>query len=48
MVTAASEYGSTAHEFVDLDSAVDKIHELIILGIPHLTITRHTDSVPGD
>ena len=47
-VTAASEYGTSHHDFVDLDSAVAKIHELMVLGIPDLSIKRSTCHTASD
>ena len=41
-VTASSEYGPCHHDFVDLDCAVNKMRELMVLGIPDLSIKRST------
>ena len=41
-VTASSEYGTCHHDFVDLDCAVNKMRELMVLGIPDLSIKRST------
>ena len=41
-MTAFSPYGKATHDFVDLDSAIAKIHELVVLGIPELSIKRST------
>ena len=47
-VTAVSPYGEAHHDFVDLDSAIAKIHELVVLGIPELSIKRSTCDTAGD
>ena len=41
-VTATSEYGTNCHAFVDLDCAIEKMRELVLLGIPDLSIRRST------
>jgi len=39
-VTASSQYGTCDHTFVDLDSALFKMRELAVLGIPEMSIYR--------
>ena len=41
-MTATSEYGTNCHAFVDLDCAIEKMRELVLLGIPDLSIRRST------
>ena len=47
-VTASSDYGTCHHAFVDLDSAIAKIRELVVLGIHDLSIKRSTCHNPGE
>ena len=47
-VTAFSEYGTSHHDFVDLDSAISKIHELMVLGISDLPIKRSSSDTTSD
>lgn len=45
MVMASSQYGTSEHAFVDLDAAIAKVHELVVLGIPEVSIRRfHCDN----
>ena len=37
---AVSEHGTIYHDFVDLDCALKKMRELLVLGISYVTITR--------
>ena len=39
-VKASSQYGTCDHTFVDLDSALFKMRELAVLGIPEMSIYR--------
>lgn len=39
-VTLTSEFGIHSHDFCDLDCAVDKISELMVLGIEDVHISR--------
>lgn len=39
-VLAVSEHGTIDHDFVDLDCALKKMRELLVLGISYVTITR--------
>ena len=41
-VRATSAHGSCDHEFVDLQCAVQKVKELLTLGIPHVSIDLST------
>ena len=47
-MTATSEYGTCHHDFVDLDCAINKIRELVVLGIPDLSIKRSTCDTAGN
>ena len=47
-VTATSEYGTCHHDFVDLDCAINKIRELVVLGIPDLSIKRSICDTAGN
>jgi len=47
-VTASSEYGTCHHDFVDLDCAINKMRELMVLGLPDLSIKRSTCHNPGE
>ena len=47
-VTASSEYGTCHHDFVDLDCAVNKMRELMVLGIPDLSIKRSSCDTAGN
>lgn len=39
-LVAVNARGSCDHEFVDLESAMRKMQELLVLGIPYVTISR--------
>ena len=47
-VTATSEYGTCYHDFVDLDCAINKIRELVVLGVHDLSIKRSTCHTTGE
>ena len=47
-VTATSEYGTCHHDFVDLDCAIAKMRELVVLGIHDLSIKRSTCDTASD
>ena len=47
-VTSTSDYSVCTHDFVDLDAAIAKVHELVVLGIPEVSIKRSTCHNPGE
>lgn len=47
-VKASSKYGTCDHPFVDLDAAIAKVHELMVLGIPEVSIKRSSCHNPGE
>lgn len=47
-MTATSEHGTCHHDFVDLDCAISKMRELMVLGFIDLSLKRSTCHTSGE